>query len=102
MIESLTYRLAAHSTSDDPRRYRSDSEYRDWIKRDPIAILKLHMDRIGVWNKEYEDETQADAEHQVTKATRLAEAAPRPDTATLITDVYQEPTAALRDQYQNL
>ncbi|MEE8186488.1 MAG: thiamine pyrophosphate-dependent dehydrogenase E1 component subunit alpha [Nitrososphaerales archaeon] len=102
LIESLTYRLSAHSTSDDPRRYRSDSEYREWIKRDPIAILKLHMDRIGIWNKEYEEETQADAERQVTKAIRLAESAPRPDPITLITDVYSEPTLALREQYESL
>jgi 2-oxoisovalerate dehydrogenase E1 component alpha subunit len=41
-VEALTYRMAGHSTSDDPRRYRPDGEFEQWERRDPLArVLKL-------------------------------------------------------------
>ena len=41
LIECVTYRLAMHTTADDPKRYRSEEEVEQWRKRDPIPICKI-------------------------------------------------------------
>ena len=40
LIEGLTYRLGAHTTSDDPTKYRTDDEVKQWEKRDPLLRLE--------------------------------------------------------------
>ena len=46
-IEALTYRIGAHSTSDDPSRYRSDEEVESWKKKDPVDRLAKHLRTLG-------------------------------------------------------
>ena len=48
LIEGLTYRLGAHTTSDDPTRYRTDEEVRQWEARDPIIRLERHLAHKGL------------------------------------------------------
>jgi 2-oxoisovalerate dehydrogenase E1 component alpha subunit len=62
LIEALTYRMGAHTTSDDPKRYRDSSELDSWAGRDPIARLKVLLDREG-WADpavEHDIETECD------------------------------------------
>ena len=47
-IEAFTYRMGAHTTSDDPTRYRLASELEEWKLRDPIARLKAYLSRTGI------------------------------------------------------
>src|SRR6476469_4833953 len=47
MIEWITYRAGAHSTSDDPSRYRPKDEGSVWPLGDPVERLKTHLIRIG-------------------------------------------------------
>ncbi|MFG2134425.1 pyruvate dehydrogenase (acetyl-transferring) E1 component subunit alpha [Streptomyces sp. NPDC048751] len=47
LIEAYTYRMGAHTTSDDPTRYRHDEEVREWAAKDPISRLKTHLGRSG-------------------------------------------------------
>ena len=42
-IEALTYRIGAHSTSDDPTRYRAQAEVDAWTKKDPLDRLRTHL-----------------------------------------------------------
>jgi 2-oxoisovalerate dehydrogenase E1 component alpha subunit len=46
-IEAFTYRMGAHTSSDDPTRYRMASELEEWKLRDPIARLKAYLSRSG-------------------------------------------------------
>ena len=50
LIEHVTYRVDAHSTSDDPSRYRPKSEAEAWPLGDPVERLKTHMIRFGQWS----------------------------------------------------
>ena len=59
LIELVTYRGAAHSTSDDPARYRAKNDYEHWPLGDPIQRLKLHLIGLGEWSE---------ARHQVLTA----------------------------------
>lgn len=48
LIEAFTYRRGAHTTSDDPSKYRTKEEELSWEKSDPLLRLKLYMERNGI------------------------------------------------------
>ena len=52
LIEHVTYRGAAHSTSDDPSRYRPKDDYEKWPLGDPVERLKNHLIALGEWSEE--------------------------------------------------
>ncbi|MDD2331090.1 MAG: pyruvate dehydrogenase (acetyl-transferring) E1 component subunit alpha [Candidatus Cloacimonetes bacterium] len=56
LIEARTYRQGAHTTSDDPTRYRSKEEEEEWALKDPVQRLKGYLVRQGLWNPGQEDE----------------------------------------------
>ncbi|NNF16115.1 MAG: 3-methyl-2-oxobutanoate dehydrogenase (2-methylpropanoyl-transferring) subunit alpha [Gammaproteobacteria bacterium] len=66
LIEHVTYRAGAHSTSDDPARYRAKNEYDFWPLGDPIERLKNHLIGLGVWS---EDQHQQALEQYATEMT---------------------------------
>ena len=73
LIEWVTYRAAAHSTSDDPSRYRPADEWRSWPLGDPIDRLKQHLITRDVWSDDKHSELIADVESEVLAASREAE-----------------------------
>ena len=50
LIEAYTYRLGAHTTSDDPTKYREDSEVAEWQPKDPLLRMKAYLINKGVWS----------------------------------------------------
>ncbi|OUM02378.1 3-methyl-2-oxobutanoate dehydrogenase (2-methylpropanoyl-transferring) subunit alpha [Variovorax sp. JS1663] len=73
LIEWVTYRAGAHSTSDDPSRYRPADDWQHFPLGDPIARLAQHLRGIGAWSDEEHEKTQADLEAQVSAALKEAE-----------------------------
>lgn len=69
LIEFVTYRASAHSTSDDPTKYRPEDEAEHWPLGDPIARLKAHLIAIGEWS----EERHAQLEVELTEAIRVAQ-----------------------------
>jgi pyruvate dehydrogenase E1 component alpha subunit len=53
LVEAFTYRMGAHTTTDDPTRYRSDEEREEWASRDPITRLKAYLDRENLADEEF-------------------------------------------------
>ncbi|MCX5746517.1 MAG: thiamine pyrophosphate-dependent enzyme [Proteobacteria bacterium] len=102
-VELLTYRVSAHSSSDDPSRYRDEAVTEVWRgKRDPIARLENYLGACG-WIAAGEREARAaEIETSVRDAIARAEAAGPPDRETMIDDVYAEPTWLLREQLAEL
>lgn len=47
LIEAMTYRMGAHTTSDDPTRYRDANELELWEKRDPILRVRKYLESVG-------------------------------------------------------
>jgi 2-oxoisovalerate dehydrogenase E1 component alpha subunit len=74
LIEWVTYRAAAHSTSDDPSRYRPVDEWKSWPLGDPIERLKNHLIVSGEWSDAQHDDLVADTERDVLAAAKEAEA----------------------------
>jgi pyruvate dehydrogenase E1 component alpha subunit len=98
MIEGITYRMEAHTNSDDPSRYRSDDEVERWRARDPIARLEAYLIAEGVLDEAERAET-AEAAEELAAATRQAmNESPRLDPLELFNHVYSTPRASLADQ----
>jgi 2-oxoisovalerate dehydrogenase E1 component alpha subunit len=73
LIEVLTYRRDAHSTSDDPTQYRAADEGNCWPGGDPIERLKLHLIQLGNWSEEAHRKLDAALEQEVTLTFQQAE-----------------------------
>jgi pyruvate dehydrogenase E1 component alpha subunit len=98
MVEAITYRLGPHSSSDDPSRYRDESEVAIWRARDPIARFRRYLDHAGLWDEAREARLEQDIGEEITQAIQDAERAPPPSRDTLFTDVYAELPGHLREQ----
>lgn len=98
LIEAVTYRMGPHTTSDDPTRYRDESEVEAWRKKDPIVRFQRYLKAKGIWNEEKEVEIRQEAETQVEAAVVRAEERAMPDPATLFDDVYAEMPWHLKEE----
>jgi len=104
LIEWVTYRAGAHSTSDDPSRYRPADDWAHFPLGDPIARLKQHVMLLGAWSEREHEQTQAELEAQVNAAQKEAESYGTlldghiPGAATMFEDVYKDMPEHLRRQ----
>jgi 2-oxoisovalerate dehydrogenase E1 component alpha subunit len=107
LVEMFTYRGAAHSTSDDPSKYRPADEFEQWPLGDPIVRLRQHLIAIGEWSDEQHKAAEEEALEQVKAAGKEAEAigtlgVSRPSTREMFEDVYAEQPWNLRRQRQEV
>lgn len=66
LIEAYTYRLGAHTTSDDPTKYREDSEVEEWRPKDPIIRFKNYLLSQDIITEDWEKDTIKELEDKVT------------------------------------
>ncbi|MGR2737082.1 thiamine pyrophosphate-dependent dehydrogenase E1 component subunit alpha [Billgrantia sp. Q4P2] len=102
LIEAMTYRLAAHSSSDDPSGYRSRKEEEAWREKDPILRMQRWLIERGWWSEEQEKELQDTLRREVLETMKRAEKRPPPPLESLVTDVYADVTPALQRQLDAL
>lgn len=102
LIEAVTYRMGAHSSSDDPKRYRTEQELQEWQKRDPLVRFRRYLEKKRIWTEEDEKKAQDDANKEIDEAIAYAEKIPRPAIETLFTDVYAEMPWHLQEQLREL
>ena len=76
LIETLTYRIGAHTTADDPTRYRDAAEVEAWRAKDPIARFEKFLITRGLLDEEQVQEIVAGVEEEMNEAVQLAEATP--------------------------
>lgn len=101
-VEALTYRIGAHSTSDDPTRYRSDAEVESWKKKDPVDRLSKHLRLLGLVDDEFEAALDEELTAEIGRAVNEVEALGTPPRDSLFDDVYAELPRHLRDQRDEL
>jgi 2-oxoisovalerate dehydrogenase E1 component alpha subunit len=98
LVEAVTYRMAGHSTSDDPKRYRTQEELEAWAARDPIARLEAFMEREGWLVDELVFEIK-EACDEIAAVAREACRAIRPGSLEeLFENVLAEPTSLLASE----
>jgi 2-oxoisovalerate dehydrogenase E1 component alpha subunit len=90
LIEAKTYRLTAHSSDDDDRRYRERDEVEDWRKKDPIVRYEHYLEEIGVLDEDKKEEIEDRIKETVAEASDYAEQAPQADPEEALTGVYAE------------
>ena len=83
LIEAVTYRLSDHTTADDASRYRDDAEVSRHWPAEPVARLRNHLMRSGIWNMEKEESLLQECSHAVVSAAdEYLAMAPQPRSAT--------------------
>ncbi|MCA9536537.1 MAG: 3-methyl-2-oxobutanoate dehydrogenase [Myxococcales bacterium] len=102
LVECLTYRIGAHSSSDDPTLYRSEAEVALWRARDPLARLRAHLRHEGALDDPTEAALDASVDEEIATALRECEAAPPVACETLMDDVYARRPAHLEAQREEL
>jgi 2-oxoisovalerate dehydrogenase E1 component alpha subunit len=106
LIEYVTYRVGAHSTSDDPSAYRPKTESDAWPLGDPVIRLKNHLIARGAWSEERHKQAEAEILDTVLAAQKEAEshgtlhAGGRPSARDMFEGVYAEMPQHLRRQRQ--
>lgn len=107
LIELVTYRAAAHSTSDDPSKYRPADEWAGWPLGDPIGRLKRHLIGLDEWSEQQHADLLRELEDHVTNAAKEAEgygtvAKPSIEPTTMFEDVFKDMPWHLRRQQAQL
>ena len=106
LIEWVTYRAGAHSTSDDPTKYRPADELEAWPLGDPIERLKTHLISKGIWDEERHATLKQELKDEIRAADKEAESygtlgkGPVPGIGEMFEHVYKEMPAHLRKQRQ--
>ena len=97
LIEAYTYRMGAHTTSDDPTRYRDSAEVETWKLKDPIERVKRYLLTQGT-PQEFFDDLDGEAERLGQHLRETCKALPEPDLAALFDHVYVDGSAELAEQ----
>ncbi|MBB3167409.1 thiamine pyrophosphate-dependent dehydrogenase E1 component subunit alpha [Simiduia aestuariiviva] len=102
LVEAMSYRLGAHSTSDDPSGYRSREEEDKWRAVDPVLRMKNWMIAKKWWTEAEEKTAMENYRKEVLDTLKATEKVPAPALGELITDVYDKPDANLENQLASL
>jgi len=104
LIELVTYRAGAHSTSDDPSKYRPKDEYKDFPLGDPIDRLKNHLISNGHWTEEKHEKLEEELKAEVLAAWKEAQQygtmteGPFLESDSMFDDIYAEVPKHLKSQ----
>jgi pyruvate dehydrogenase E1 component alpha subunit len=98
LIECVTYRLGVHTTADDPTKYRSEEEVKEWERKDPLTRFSAYLDKKGLLEPGLEDEIDAEIAAAVAKFEQVGPA----DPLTVFDHVYAELPEHLRAQRDEL
>jgi pyruvate dehydrogenase E1 component alpha subunit len=88
-IEALTYRIGAHTSSDDPSKYRDEEEMRYWAERDPIDRFRLYLQGMGV-SEAFFDEVEIQAKDEAGDLRSEVMAMGKPDSGNMFAHVYSD------------
>jgi 2-oxoisovalerate dehydrogenase E1 component alpha subunit len=107
LIELFTYRVAGHSTSDDPTKYRPAEEPAHWPLGDPVERLKQHLVGLGEWDEARHLALVAEVEGDVIEAVKAGEAIgtlgkSKPNVAEMFEGVFKEPDWRVIEQRREL
>ncbi|MBN9327042.1 MAG: pyruvate dehydrogenase (acetyl-transferring) E1 component subunit alpha [Cellulomonas sp. 73-145] len=94
-IEAFTYRMGAHTTSDDPTRYRTHEQEEHWRRRDPIDRLKAYLEAAGELPEVFQAELAGEADALGERVRTQVRAMPKPPADSMFEHVYATPHAVV-------
>jgi len=95
LIEAVTYRIQAHTTTDDPGRYRPSQEAAAWQAKDPLDRVRRYLKASGAWTDQDQTQLEATATADIEAAVTEAEALAPLAAADIFTAMFATPTPAL-------
>ncbi len=98
LIEAYTYRMGAHTTSDDPTRYRIASEVEAWQAKDPITRVRAFLEKQKLADDAFFAEVDAAAGEQAVHLRERVLSMPNPEPVSLFDNVYAEGSPLLDEQ----
>ena len=98
LIEAVTYRQGAHSSSDDPRAYRVDDEVAKFVQNDPIARFRRYLTERNLWDDAREDALQTQLKEEILSAVEEAEKFGPPPLESIFEDVFEQMPENLKEQ----
>ena len=98
LIEAYTYRMGAHTTSDDPTRYRIASEVESWQAKDPIARLRAFLTKQQLADDDFFTDTDESARVQAVSLRERVLAMPEPRPLTMFDHVYPTGSPEVEEQ----
>jgi 2-oxoisovalerate dehydrogenase E1 component alpha subunit len=102
LIEAMTYRLSAHSTSDDPSGYRSKEEVEQWSKKDPVLRFEAWLTSKKWFDQKAIDAFKESTRTEILNALKVAEKVAVNPIEDIIEDVYDTPPWHLQKQLDEL
>ena len=90
LVEAYTYRMGAHTTSDDPTRYRLSDELESWKLKDPIERVKAHLVRTGKADQAFFDAVEAESDELAAHVRKGCLEMPDPEPLSIFDHVYAE------------
>ncbi len=102
LVETVTHRMASHSSSDDAARYRDAKDYDAWKQKDPIVRFQQYLKHKKLWTEKFEQECYENAKAAMQAAVTTAEALPNPGVDTMFDDVFMNLTPQLKEQREQL
>ena len=100
LVEAVTYRIGAHTTSDDPSIYRDDKEVEEWIKKDPIERLKKYLISKKYWSEEEDKQLEEENHKYVQEVFAKVEKTGEIPLEDVFKYVYSEMTPNQVSQYE--
>ncbi len=97
-VEAYTYRMGAHTTTDDPTRYRLSSDVESWRLRDPIERVRVYLRRRGLADQAWFDQVGEEAEELGSRLRDGCRSMPDPNVLEVFDHVYAEQTEELAQQ----
>ncbi|UZJ30507.1 pyruvate dehydrogenase (acetyl-transferring) E1 component subunit alpha [Streptomyces endophytica] len=98
LIEAFTYRMGAHTTSDDPTRYRGDEERVAWEAKDPILRLRTYLEAEGLVDEAYLATIDEESEALGVRVREAVRAMPDPDHMAIFENVYADGHALVDEE----
>ncbi|TQM35906.1 pyruvate dehydrogenase (acetyl-transferring) E1 component subunit alpha [Pseudonocardia cypriaca] len=98
LIEAFTYRMDAHTTSDDPSRYRLADELELWKLKDPIERVRVNLVREHGVGQEFFDGVQAESDELAARFREFCVNMPQPAPDRMFSQVYAEPSPLIEAQ----
>jgi pyruvate dehydrogenase E1 component alpha subunit len=101
-IEAVTFRLGAHTTADDPTRYRTETEVEEWRRREPLLRIESYLRAKGIIDDAFVARAKTESEAEVEEAVAEAEALPPPTADDIFRYMFEEMPPALGEQLTSL
>lgn len=98
LIEAVTYRLGAHTTADDPTKYRVSEEEKQWAPKDPLVRLETYLRENNLVDDAFFTQLSADADAMAAKVREDAMAFPVPPLAKSFEQVYAEAHPLIQEE----